>query len=486
MTERLNMLLVDPNHNNNYGPHLGLAYVAAASKPFAKVNTESFLLQGEVDNLTFPGFLDQERAFVDQVGKTVAKNAPDVVGITATIGSYQRALRVAEAVKSHGGNPLVVMGGPQVSILSSTNKWEFRVFEDSPHVDVIIRGEGEKTIEELLGAVQKGEGFNDIQGMSFRDGDRFVANPNRPVIKNLDELAFPDWGVFPLDDFDDVFYLSTSRGCVAKCKFCDERAIFPRYKFRSPQSVVAEMERNATEFGVTTYRFGDSSLTTNPRLAEMCDLLIENNLGVSWLAYARADQVSPELLVKLKAAGQDVIYFGVETGSQEMLDAVSKGLTLDDTKNAVRMAKEAGMKVKGSIILGIPGETEEHANATIAFVKELNLDISNWHGYTPSIQDYNAHFVAHPDSKLDLNWAGMNTDVPHHLETYAREVAGFDEAWMMDKHLRGGQFPEGTNPITGHDYSTVHARLQRAIAATKQNTHMEAVLLAERAGKVEK
>jgi radical SAM superfamily enzyme YgiQ (UPF0313 family) len=177
----------------------------------------------------------------------------------------------------------------------------------------------------------------------------------------------------------------SSRGCPFRCYFCASSRIFGGYwRGRSPRNVVEEIKLIHDKFGVKNIEFVDDTFTLNERrVEEICDEILRERLDISWGASSRVDSVNRELAEKMRRAGCWVVYLGIESASQEILDATGKRITMNQIAKAVRILKEAGIQVLGSFILGFPEETIETAEQTITLAKKLDLDYAQFSILTP-------------------------------------------------------------------------------------------------------
>jgi radical SAM superfamily enzyme YgiQ (UPF0313 family) len=242
---------------------------------------------------------------------------------------------------------------------------------------------------ELVQRIEAGKDHSDVIGTTCRKKAEIVRNPDRPYIENLDDLPIPAHHLFPLENFRKygtiVFPVSTSRGCTFWCSFCSAVRMFGRkYRMRSPKSVVDELEFLTKKFGAKQFTFYDDAFTVSqPRVQEICQEIQNRKLKIKWDCETRVDMVTKELLQQMKNAGCLAVWFGVEAGSQEVLEAVGKGITLDKTKNAFKMAREVGLMTIASTILGTPDETPESAWATVKFIQEIKPDDVGFYIATP-------------------------------------------------------------------------------------------------------
>jgi radical SAM superfamily enzyme YgiQ (UPF0313 family) len=179
-----------------------------------------------------------------------------------------------------------------------------------------------------------------------------------------------------LREYENILYLATSRGCVYWCEFCATVRMHGRkYRMRSPKNVVDELEFLHRTYGVSKFTFCDDAFTVDqPRIEALCTEILKRGLKIEWNCGTRVDMLTKELLVKMKEAGCISVWFGVESGSQQVLDAMKKGITLELTAKVFAWVRELGLKPVPNVILGFPGETKERAWKTIKFVEQISPD----------------------------------------------------------------------------------------------------------------
>ncbi len=231
---------------------------------------------------------------------------------------------------------------------------------------------------ELAQRVEAGKDYRDVVGTTVRGKDgAIVRNPKRAHIENLDELPFPARHMWPLEATSKygrvMFDIIASRGCSFACDFCIEvRMHGQKFRKRSVENVCAELEQCKKDFGATWFSFVDAAFTVDQQFtSDLCDEIIKRNLNINWVAGTRVDMVSKELLAKMAKAGCKSMWYGVESGAQNVLNEMRKGITLEQTKKAFAWTVEAGMKPDPNVVLGFPGETKESAWATIKLCQEI-------------------------------------------------------------------------------------------------------------------
>jgi anaerobic magnesium-protoporphyrin IX monomethyl ester cyclase len=343
-------------HKHMPFPQLGLGYLAAVLEKNGY----------EVD------VIDCQALFIhyDEYKKKISKSKPDLVGFTSITLTYKSALHLVKLTKEIHPKCVTVLGGPHATF------WDEEALQECPDLDVVVRKEGEYTLLELVQRLEAGKNFDGVQGITYRKGDEIVVNPDRPYIEDLDSLPYPArhlWPVSKLRKVEDVFYLTTSRGCTSWCDFCQAVRMFGRrYRMRSPKGIVDELEYLNKKYNATQFTFCDDAFTIDPpRIEELCKEIMDRNLKIIWNCGTRVDKVTKELLIKMKEAGCVSVWFGVESGSQEVLDNMHKDISTSQTLRAVGWVQELGLQPVPNVLLGFPGETKETAWKTIKFVQEL-------------------------------------------------------------------------------------------------------------------
>lgn len=362
-------------------PPLGLAYMAAVLENNGYKDVE--IVDMKVLNLKF-----------DYIEEKIKKTQPDIVAITAATGQVSSMSRIIKIVRSVKPDAIIVIGGPHPSALPERALKEV-------DADICVVGEGEYTFLELVKALKgKGASHNlkrnlkNVAGICFKDEyGKTIITKRRPLITNLDELPLPARHLLPpLSAYispavgESKLHTSvmTSRGCPFRCAFCDKSIFGRTFRGRSAKNVVDEIEILIKKYGMEEIRVFDDLFTFDKkRAAEICREIIRRRLNVSWCCDSRVDAVAPELLKLMKLAGCRQIDFGIESGSQKILDLMNKGTKLKQIRTAIRWTKDTGIKVKGYFILGLPGDTKKTINETIDFAKSLDLDYAAFFLYSP-------------------------------------------------------------------------------------------------------
>ena len=346
-------------HQHPPFPPLGLGYLAAVLE---KNQYEVDIIDCQVMKLTHEDFRIE-----------ISKRQPSIVGITSTTRTYKSGLQIARITKKAHPNCLIIFGGPHVTF------WDKNALDECPELDVVVRKEGEYTLLELVQRVEAGQSYHDVVGITCRKNGKIIKNPDRPYIENLDQLPFPARHLWPLQSIrkvEDIFYLTTSRGCVYWCEFCAAVRMFGRrYRMRSPQNVVDEIEFLHKTYGAETFTFCDDAFTVEQeRTAELCRQIRKRGLKIVWNCGTRVDMITKRLLLKMREAGCVSVWFGVESGSQHVLNEMRKGISTEQTIRAIGWVRELGLKPVPNVLIGFPGETEESAWRTIKFAEKISPD----------------------------------------------------------------------------------------------------------------
>lgn len=286
-------------------------------------------------------------------------------GITSMTHEVERASELAVEIKHNFPDIPIVIGGCHVTALPQQTLCEFPVF------DYGVIGEGEYTLTELIDAVNEHRPLHSINGLCFRSDGQVLVNQRRDWIENLDSLPFPAWHLYPRCQ---EYPLYSSRGCPFECVFC-MRVFGRKVRYRSPQNIVDEIESVVEKYSPQRITFQDETFTVNiNRANEILDLIIQKGLHkkVSYDISTRVNIGDLTFFKRLKEAGCYKICIGVESGNDQVLKEIRKGITKKDAENCVALAKRAGLNTEAYYILGHPNETKDKMLQTINFAARLN------------------------------------------------------------------------------------------------------------------
>ncbi len=390
-------LPVDIGHHPQFPP-LGLAYMAAV---LDQNGFEVKIIDCPVNGIDHQKLKAELSAF-----------QPALVGTGSMTPTIASALKVAQVAKEACPDATVVMGGPHATFSDS------EVLTQEKAVDIIARGEGEETILELAKQPESGQKLQDIKGITFRKNNQIIQNPMRPFIQNLDALPLPGYKFLSIEKYwvsnRKLLPIITSRGCPYACSFCVASQMFgQKFRARSPKNVLDELEWLQNEFGAEGVAFQDDTFTFDRKRAmEICDGMIERKLKLHWGCGTRADVVTKEVLAKMAAAHCDETMFGVESGCTSMRAILKRGVSNEQIENAIKWAKEAGMFVTVSVILGYPGETKATLQETLDFAAKLQPDDVWLCHATPYPGTHLREIVVKNGWKMSTDWATYNTMNP--------------------------------------------------------------------------
>lgn len=363
-----NIILVNPpvQAREYMSPPIGLAYLAAM--------LEEHKHKVEILDATALGLTH------DGIGERVGRCKPDFVGISAMTPSFSAAIETAKAVRKIS-DAKIILGGPHATLIGK------KLLEECEQFDALVVGEGEYAMLEIADK----RSFEGVAGVAYRKGKRIVSNKPREPVQDLDKLPFPARHLLPQHLYRHPAVsrypfttMATSRGCPYNCIYCCKAVTGSRYRARSPENVVAEIEHLVRDYGIKEIIMHDDIFTLDSTRTEgICDLLIGKGLDVTWKCETRVDRVDKGLLSKMKAAGCTNISYGVESGNQRILDNLRKRITLDQIRKAFRWTHEAGIGTLAYMIIGSPGETKETIEETIRFAIELDPDYVQFSIMTP-------------------------------------------------------------------------------------------------------
>ena len=300
--------------------------------------------------------------------------APDLIGIASMTATIPSALQSARIAKEACPNSKVIMGGPHATFADS------QILTEENAVDIVVRGEGELTLLEIAQNAADPKSLPKTQGITFRSNGQIVKTANRPFIEDLDALPRPAYKFLPMDKYKitgkTFLPIMTSRGCPFQCSFCVASQMFgAKFRARSPKNVVDELEWLKNEYGAEGISFHDDTLTLDKkRIIDICDEIIARKIGLPWGCQTRVDTVSEEVLAKMHKAGCNEVSFGVESGCQRILDAVHKKVEISQAERAIKWAKNEGLFVAVSTIIGYPGETKESMQQTLDLMRRIEPD----------------------------------------------------------------------------------------------------------------
>jgi len=307
----------------------------------------------------------------EEVTKKIQKEKPDVFGISILSNSRISALKLLKQVKETSPKTIIVAGGVHTTMLPE------QILENYP-VDFLVLGEGDLTFLELLNNIKKrkpNSSFKKIKGIVFKEGGKIIRTLPRERIQDLDSLPIPKHEFFAKTiNKHGIAYLITSRGCPFNCAFCPSSVHWGRRIIqRSAKNVLKEIKFLLKKFPlIKEIHFSDDEfLCNNQRVIDLCKMMISENIKIKWRCLGRASSINEELIKWMKKAGCSEVVFGVESGSQRILDNIGKKVKVKQMVEAFEICKKYGLKTTCLTIVGLPGENRQSVNETIKFAKRV-------------------------------------------------------------------------------------------------------------------
>ena len=364
---------------------LGLMYIAAVltKEGYRTEILDAFMIDGsfrkneETLNVGMP---------FEQIKQEIHNRKPDIIGVAGPFTcQIENSVKVSDLAKQVNQDILTAVGGPHVSAVPKA------FLEEAKSVDIAVTGEGEYTMPEIARYFEGKKQLNEILGVAYRKDEEVKVNLSRPFIKNLDELPYPAYDLVEMERYlgpkkigyrsfrDRAISMITSRGCPFNCCFCSVHLHMGKgFRAHSANYVLNHIQYVVEKFDVKNVFFEDDNLTLDlARFEAICDGLIQKKIRVGWETPngVRADCLNVNLLLKMKKSGCQSVFFGVESGDQQILDnVICKSLDLNRVVEVAKICKEIDLKTGAFYIIGFPGEKKENMQKTVDFALRLKRD----------------------------------------------------------------------------------------------------------------
>lgn len=383
------------NVGKNHTLSLGLGYIASVLRK--KANHEVY-------------WYDPEPLGADEndIRDYLKEKSPDLVGISSATPNFKGAVKIGKLAKEVT-SAKVVIGGVHASALP-----ELTLKENSEAFDIVVIGEGELTMLELCEALEKDRELDNVAGLLFRKNHALLRTPPRELISDLDSIPFPARDLVNLNLYRPQVHLYrgrksatmiTSRGCPARCTYCATQVTMGnRFRTHSAEYVVNEIEHLVKNYGIEDIIIVDDTFTINKkRVREICNLILEKNINIGWFCFVRANDASYELFELMKKAGCFSMFFGVESGDEQVLKNIKKGATIAQARNALKISNKLGFKTMAGFMFGNPGDNRETIEKTTKLALELNPTIGSFNIMTPfpGTEEYERYIRSHPGEIMD-------------------------------------------------------------------------------------
>ena len=392
------------SRENMIWPQVGLAQMAAILMPeyTVEIIDANALRMGWEE---FERLLDEKRPkyYLTQVTAPTLRNdmygvflAKSVGALTMAFGTHVTPMTL-ETMKPFPALDFIIRGEPEMTLRDLLDTLEGKQPSD-PRVQKMLdetnhlqkRRKGKEVIEDAFVKTGDESPYATILGLAWRDGDEIVINPDRPFIPDLNDLPLPRHDLLPLEKQimpmikGPFTFIVTSRGCPAGCKYCIKHVTYQNsVRVRSGENILAELQQLA-DLGITNiHMYADLFTVNRDHVMETCQAIIDSGLKIRWTCNSRVDYVDEELLAMMGKAGCWLISWGIESANELVLKRARKGYKKEQAFKALQWAHAAGIKNWGYFIIGLPGETEESIKETIAYSKELPLDIALFHIAAP-------------------------------------------------------------------------------------------------------
>jgi anaerobic magnesium-protoporphyrin IX monomethyl ester cyclase len=321
-----------------------------------------------------------------QIKQEISTRKPDIIGISGPFTcQIENSVKISDLAKQVNTDILTVVGGPHVTVVPRD------FLEEAKSVDIAVMGEGENSMLELAQCFEGEKPFTEVLGIAYRSDKKVIVNSPRPLIENLDELPYPAYDLVNMEKYlnpktigyrsfrNKAIPMVTSRGCPFNCCFCSVHLHMGKeFRANSAEYVLNHIQYVVKKFHLKTIFFEDDDLTLDlARFEAICDGLIERKIKVGWETPngVRADCLNLNLLKKMKASGCKSLFFGVESGDQQILDnVICKSLDLSRVVEVAKICKEIGLKTGAFYIIGFPGEKKENMQKTVDFALRLKRD----------------------------------------------------------------------------------------------------------------
>lgn len=370
-------------------PPLGLAYIAAV------LEKEGF----HAEIFDMPAL----KADAGALSTYLDSKGFDIFGLSCNIFNLRIAIDMAKLIKAKNKRSIVVIGG-RCNALPAEN-----IFRHGQDIDIIVNGEGEKTMLDLCKYLVKNRNLNGVSGIcgiSYRDNGRIIKTQQAPFV-DLDNLPLPARHLLPLKHYKmhppfgvypPLTIMETSRGCIYNCNFC---GLSSPVRERSVANMISEINELKDKYGIREIHFVDPNFTYNQdRIEKFCVQLIQDKIKIHWTCKTRVDLISEGLLKLMTKSGCYMISYGVESGRQEVLNILNKGISIDNTCKAFEWTHKAGIRSLAYAIVGYPGESESDIQETKNLIKKIKPDFVLYNEFflIPGSPLANQYFL---ENKLD-------------------------------------------------------------------------------------
>jgi anaerobic magnesium-protoporphyrin IX monomethyl ester cyclase len=446
----MRIVLIHPNY------HSGGAEIAGNWPPAWVAYLTGALRKAGYDDVTFIDAMTNDLDNDQLEAALRAVDSPDIIGCTCITPSIYKAQETLEIAREIHPNATTLLGGTHATFMYG------QVLTESPWIDYIVRGEGEEILVNLVRALEEGtldEQRRSIRGIAFVDENEVVATPAHPPIQDLDSLS-PDWSILEWDKYiyiplnTRVAIPNFARGCPFTCSFCSQWKFWRSYRTRSPKAFVDEIETLVRDHDIGFFILADEEPTIHrEKFIEMCEELIERDLGVHWGINTRVTDIlrDEELLPLYRKAGLVHVSLGTEASAQLQLERFRKETTVEQNKKAIQLLRENGIVAEAQFIIGMENETKDTIEETYKWAIDWQADMVNWNMYTPwpfsdlfeelgdkvEVRDYARYNFVTPIMKPEEMERGeVLAGVMKNYRRFYMRKAFLNYPWIKDKFKR--------------------------------------------------
>jgi anaerobic magnesium-protoporphyrin IX monomethyl ester cyclase len=360
-------------------PPLGLAQLAGCLEE-AQIPVE--ILDANAEELDWQG-----------VGRALSDAAPDLIGITVFTPYVPDVVRAVQVSRQAMPEATIVLGGPHATFTAR------ETLQTMPEVDLVVRGEGDQILVDLVQALEGDEGFEGVPGITYRQNGDLVENPVPPPL-DPSLLPNPAFHLLPMERYHFASLggpfatVVTSRGCPFQCSFCSEWPFWGGgWRAHDPGKVIDQVDILVNRYGRKNIWFGDDCFNVNgEHMAAICEGILERGIDVNWYYQGRADLVvkHKELLPLARRAGNRMVQIGIEASNDEQREGLNKQLSTETVREAVKLLRQHDIVCQGMQIVGLPGDSPRTFEQKVRLVNQLDVDFPVFLVYTlfPGAPDY--------------------------------------------------------------------------------------------------
>lgn len=314
-----------------------------------------------------------ENKNINDTIKFVKEFNPDIIISIQGFECFNEDINVLNKIKISYNNCKLILFGHYATIFA-------KEILNNSKIDLIIHGEPDLVLNDLLESILKNNNYEDVNGISYLKDNKYVYNKGELRIKNTKTLPIPSYELLKKDKYFEPFLqapfglIQSARGCPYTCNYC-VRSFGQKLSYRSPEQIIVEIKILKDKFKIKSLRFIDDTFTASKkRVLEICNLIIENNLEINWTCLSRVDTIDEEMIILMKKSGCKRIYFGIESANMENLKFLNKEINVIRAKEIILFCRKQKIETFGFFIVGIPFETNNSIYESIQFAINSKLD----------------------------------------------------------------------------------------------------------------